>query len=249
MHPDNKTKTLDVVENELSKGTDVINFENRYRCKNGSYRWFMWTAKPVTNEGIMFAIARDITKLKHDDEELKKHRDHLKTLVAERTLELAKVNEELLIEIGERKQAEETLQEQKKALEQKNIALNEVLGQIEIEKKQTKDNVIANAETLLLPIIHKLRLTGESRKYVQLLRKNLQELTSSFGTKLTEKRAKLTSREIEICNMIKNGLTSKEIASLLNISLRTAEKHRINIRNKLGIVNKDINLASFLKTF
>ena len=152
-------------------------------------------------------------------------------------------------DITERKKVEETLREQKKALEQKNIALSEVLGQIEIEKKQIKDNVITNAETLLLPIIQKLRLTGESRKYVQLLRNNLKELTSSFGRKLTVKESKLTSREIEVCNMIKNGLTSKEMASLLNISLRTAEKHRINIRRKLGIIKKDINLASFLKTF
>ena len=137
---------------------------------------------------------------------------------------------------------------QKEALEQKNLALSEILGQIEIEKKQIKDDVIANAENLLLPIIQKLRLTGESRKYVQLLRKNLQELTSSFGRKLTEKGAKLTSREVEVCGMIKNGLTSKEIAGLLNISLRTVETHRINIRNKLGIVKKDLNLSSYLKT-
>ena len=152
------------------------------------------------------------------------------------------------LDITERKKAEEMLQEQKKALEQKNIALSEVLGQIELEKKQIKDNVIINAENLLLPIIQKLRLTGESRKYVQLLRKNLLELTSSFGTRLTEKGAKLTSREIEICNMVRNGLTSKEIANLLNISSLTIEKHRINIRRKLGIINKDINLTSFLKT-
>ena len=70
VHPDDKTKTLDVVENELSKGTEVINFENRYRCKDGSYRWFMWTAKPLTNEGIMFAIARDITERKKMEEAL-----------------------------------------------------------------------------------------------------------------------------------------------------------------------------------
>ncbi len=152
------------------------------------------------------------------------------------------------LDITERKKTEDILQEQKMALEQKNIALGEVLGQIEIEKKQIKENVIANAENLLLPIIQKLRLTGESRKYVQLLRKNLQELTSSFGTRLTERGAKLTSREVEICDMIKNGLTSKEIASLLNISLRTVDAHRIKIRKKLGLINKDINLASFLNT-
>jgi PAS domain S-box-containing protein len=155
----------------------------------------------------------------------------------------------ILQDITERKKTERLLQEQKKTLEQKNIALSEILGQIEIEKKQIKDNVIANAEKLLLPIIQKLRLKGESRKYVQLLRKNLQELTSSFGKKLTEKESKLTSREIEICNMIKNGITSKEIANLLNISLGTTEKHRNNIRKKLDIVNKDINLSSVLKTF
>ena len=152
------------------------------------------------------------------------------------------------LDITERKKAEEMLQEQKKALVQKNIALSEILGQIELEKKQIKDNVLANAENLLLPIIQKLRLTGESRKYVQLLRKNLQELTSSFGARLTEREAKLTSREVELCNMVKNGLTSKEIARLLNISLGTTERHRINIRRKLGITNKDINLTSFLKT-
>ena len=155
---------------------------------------------------------------------------------------------ELEKEIDKRKQAEKKLEEQKKALEQKNIALNEILGQIEIERKQINDKVIANAENLLLPIIQKLRLTGESRKYVQLLRENIQELTSSFGTKLTEKEAKLTSREMEICNMIKNGLSSKEIASLSNISRTTIERHRANIRKKFGIINKDVNLSSFLKT-
>ena len=152
------------------------------------------------------------------------------------------------VNITERKKAEKILQEQKKVLEQKNIALNEILGQIEIEKKQIKDNVITNAENLLLPVIQKLRLTGESRKYVQLLQKNLQELTSSFGTKLIERESRLTSREIEICDMIKNGLTNKEISRLLNISLATIERHRANIRKKLGIIKKDINLSSFLKT-
>ncbi len=150
--------------------------------------------------------------------------------------------------ITERRKAEEILQEQKKALEQKNIALSEVLGQIEIEKKQIKDNVIANAENLLLPTIQKLGLKGVSCKHAQLLRQNLQELTSSFGTRLADKKTRLTSREIEICNMIKNGLTSKEMAGLLNTALLTIEKHRSNIRNKLGIANKKISLSAILRT-
>ena len=146
------------------------------------------------------------------------------------------------------KKSELKLQEQKRSLEQKNMALKEILEQIEIEKKQIKDDVVVNAERILLPIVEKFKGKGISRKYVNLLKQNLQELTSSFGRKLTEKNAVLTPREIEICNMIKNGLTSKEISNLLNISLRTTERHRLNIRNKLGIVNNDVNLTSFLRT-
>jgi DNA-binding CsgD family transcriptional regulator len=56
----------------------------------------------------------------------------------------------------------------------------------------------------------------------------------------------LTPREIEICNMVKSDITSKEISKLLNISPQTIVKHRKNIRKKLGISNKNINLTSFL---
>lgn len=154
----------------------------------------------------------------------------------------------LLADTTTRMETEKTLQEQKIALEQKNIALSEILGQIELEKKQIQNNVIANAENLLLPIIQKLKLKGESRRYVHLLQKNLEALTSSFGVRLSDKKTRLSAREIEICNMIKHNLASKEIATLLNVSLRTVEKHRINIRTKLGIVNKELNLSSYLQT-
>jgi len=150
-------------------------------------------------------------------------------------------------DITERVKSKEELQKQKESLEQKNIALGEVLGQIEIEKRQMEDNIIANAENLLLPTIQKLGLAKESRQYAQMLQKNLEELTSSFGSRLTDKKNRLTSKEIEICNMIKNGLASKEIARLLNTSLLTVEKHRNNIRSKLGVVNNGSSLFSVLK--
>ncbi|MCQ9205879.1 MAG: PAS domain-containing protein [Omnitrophica bacterium] len=156
--------------------------------------------------------------------------------------------------ISERKSAEvalkvseSKLREQKISLEQKNIALSEILEQIGIEKRQIKEDVALNVEKVLLPLLERLRVKGVSRKYLTLLRKNLQELTSSFGRKITDKKAVLSPREIEICNMIKNGLSSKEISILLNVSLRTIEKHRFNIRKKLGIGKKSLNLTSFLQ--
>ena len=58
---------------------------------------------------------------------------------------------------------------------------------------------------------------------------------------------KLTPREIEISNMVKNGFTNKEIARVLCLSLLTVEKHRQYIRKKLGITKRTINLCSYLQ--
>jgi len=151
-------------------------------------------------------------------------------------------------DITKRKNAEQALQKQKLVLEQKNIALSEIIAQIEVEKRKIKDNIAANVNESLLPILDKLKLENTSGKYIDLLKTHLEELTSSFGRKIRGKRLNLTSREIEICNMIKGKLTSKEISNLLNISYQTVEKHRKNIRRKMGISGKDINLISFLQT-
>jgi PAS domain S-box-containing protein len=110
VHPDDRNPTIKVVEGMLSQGSDVINFENRYRCKDGSYKWLMWTSKTISEQGVAYAVARDITEKKLVEEELKRHRNQLKELVAERTIELTTTNKKLQFEIAERKQSEEKLQ-------------------------------------------------------------------------------------------------------------------------------------------
>jgi PAS domain S-box-containing protein len=160
------------------------------------------------------------------------------------------------IDITEQKMAEKALREskrelqkQKKALEQKNIALHELIEQIEKEKNMIRDNITINVSELALPILAKLKMNVSVRKYANLLETLLKEITSSFGSRIIEKNFMLTPREIEICNMIKNGLGNKEISGLLNISSLTVETHRRSIRHKVGISNKHINLATFLCKF
>jgi len=190
------------------------------------------------------------------EEELKKYREHLEELVEERTAEIKTANERLQRLIAERMNAERALleseaklQKQKSALEQKNIALGEVIAQIEVEKRRIKDDIETNVNIVVSPILEKLKKEKASAKYVTMLKYHLGKLTSSFGSKITKKSFKLTPREIEVCNLVKGGLTSKDISNLLNISYRTIEKHRKNIRHKLGISNKRINLTSFLREF
>ena len=141
------------------------------------------------------------------------------------------------------------LKEEKELLAKKNIAFQEAVKEIELEKNRLKDDVIINANHLILPIVKRIRLKDvSSRKYLELLEKSLDELTSSFGRKLTLANFNLTPKEIEVCNMIRSGLTTKEMSELLNLSSKTLDQHRKNIRRKLALSHKGTNLASYLQS-
>jgi len=64
VHPDDCPATLAVVD-QLDAGTTTISFENRYRCKDGSWKWLRWTASSLLDQQEIYAIARDVTRRKH----------------------------------------------------------------------------------------------------------------------------------------------------------------------------------------
>ncbi len=142
------------------------------------------------------------------------------------------------------------LREQKKELEGKNAALKEVLAQIETEKLEIKQQVAANATKFIVPIVQKMRQKAGPMERLQcdLLLGSVEELTSRFGINLGGGSTALSAREMEVCNMIKNGMSSKEVAQSLMISLRTVDTFRNRIRRKLGVANKDVNLFAHLQT-
>jgi PAS domain S-box-containing protein len=69
VHPDDEERTVQEVQ-RLMTGGEMIGFENRFRTKNGEYRWFLWTASASETRQLLFAVARDITDLKHAADEL-----------------------------------------------------------------------------------------------------------------------------------------------------------------------------------
>jgi PAS domain S-box-containing protein len=71
VHPEDRRRTLAEADN-LAKGQDTISFENRYRCKDGSYRWFLWSARSLVDEQLIFASARDMTQHRRAEETLVK---------------------------------------------------------------------------------------------------------------------------------------------------------------------------------
>jgi PAS domain S-box-containing protein len=247
------------VDKEVLRSGRTEYFEEKY--VKGRRELVVQTVKtPVRNEsgeitGIL-GIFWDITKRKQDEQKLKKYQQRLEEMVGERTAKLRGINERLRQEINERKVTEKALRDserklkgQKMVLERKNVALGEVIEQVEHEKRQVKNNVVLNVEKLLLPLLRKLRgkATRIENQYIDLLQSTCEELASSFGRKLSMENMKLSPREIEICNMIKGGLSGKEIAELLRLSFKTVERHRNDIRKRLKLVGRKVNLGTFLQ--
>lgn len=147
------------------------------------------------------------------------------------------------------KENELKLKKQNMLLQDKNIALREMTNQLMIEKKNLEEKMLTNVDNLLLPMIKRMQSkgTGIDTQYMLLLEDNLKSMTSSFGSEISRKMHHLTPREIEICNLIRSGLSSKEIAGFLNITARTVETYRNYIRKKLGLINRNVNLVTYLK--
>lgn len=151
-------------------------------------------------------------------------------------LELQEINKQLTVE--------------RKALQEANAALKTVLARIEEEKQEVYQSVQANVEKILMPILHALiaELPKGQRKYVEILRTQLEEITSPFIKQLSQDFQSLTPSEIEICKLIQNGMRTKEIAEIRGISLATVNRHREHIRRKLRITNSEVNLTTFLQS-
>ena len=74
VHPDDLVRTQGAVSALASQRT-VIYFENRYRCKDGTYRWLEWRSAPAGN--LIYAAARDITERLKEEVEAQQHREEL----------------------------------------------------------------------------------------------------------------------------------------------------------------------------
>jgi PAS domain S-box-containing protein len=134
-------------------------------------------------------------------------------------------------------------------LEEANIALKVLLRHREEDKKALKDTILANVQELVFPYVEKLKnghLSDNQMAYLSILEKNLSDIISPFIQKMTSRYSLFTPTEIRVASLIKSGKTSKEIAEFMNVSTGTIDTHRNNIRNKLDLNNKKINLRTYL---
>jgi PAS domain S-box-containing protein len=74
VHPDDRERTAREVVH-LGEGRSTVNFENRYRCRDGAWRVLSWVAAGAGDSGLIMAVARDVTQRKADEDELRRAKE------------------------------------------------------------------------------------------------------------------------------------------------------------------------------
>lgn len=257
--PDSIPETRAAIERMLS-GQKINLFETKRLTKEGDVLDVQLSSTLYLNDegqplGNIVTL-RDISEQKRIGEELETHRNRLEELVAERTAELERANIKLEQEVEERKRAEKALKKREKELqsqsdhlEEVNTALRVLLKQREEDKKELGKIVLQNVQELVNPYLYRFingRMGTEQKTLARIIETNINNIVSPFVDKLSSGMAKLTPVEIRVASLVKEGKTNKEIADILLVSKNTILFHRHNIRGKLGIKNKKINLRSHL---
>ncbi len=134
-------------------------------------------------------------------------------------------------------------------LEEINTALKVLLRKRDEDRLELEEKVLFNVRDLINPYIQKMkkgRLDEKQSVYLDIIESNMKEIVSPLSRKLSYEYLGFTASEKKVANFIKQGKPTKEIAKLMEISPRTVEGFRNNLRERLGIKGKKINLRTHL---
>jgi GAF domain-containing protein len=174
----------------------------------------------------------------------------LEQRIQARTSALRNAAAKLLRKHNELLEAKAKLEEMNWILKDTNTSLTVLAKNIDIDKKEARKKIFSTVNERIMPILTGLKNEEMLERYrteLDILVEQIQGLTK--GPKWqTPLSGILSVAETRVAVMIKNGLSSQTIAKELNISSDTVKTHRRNIRKKLNIQNKSINLAAYLKS-
>lgn len=152
---------------------------------------------------------------------------------------------------SEHTELQELLRQEKSQRRELYITLRNLMKAFENEKKGLEGGISHKIETVLLPAIEKVRTETDTdirNSYLYIMREQLIHLTKGFSRELEGRFLKLTRSELRICQLIQEGHSSKEIADLMHVSFETVQVHRRNIRKKLGLKGRKMNLYNMLSS-
>lgn len=147
------------------------------------------------------------------------------------------------------KEANDRLQSEREKLGEKNAALRAILSEIEQQRIEYEEKVCASLKQVFAPTLKKLQSSEGrlSNKELAKLEDAFESLVGQGVNTFKENYATLSPRETEVCELIAQGKSSKEISEELHVAPQTIHKHREIIRRKLKIQNLEINLPTYLR--
>lgn len=205
---------------------------------------FNYIIKPWEEDNLRITL-----KQAHESYVMAKENRQLVKELEKKNKDLKKLNKLLEEDIAARKETEEELESRTIELEEANIATKILLKQGAEAKKEMEDKVLSNIKDLVLPYVEELgeKLTDRRELiYINVIKANIDQITSSFSQSLSAKALGLTPREIQVADLVRQGRTNREIGELLKLSTRTVEFYRDNLRKKFGLKNMKVNLRSYL---
>lgn len=128
------------------------------------------------------------------------------------------------------------------------LLLREGAAQLAVLKDEISSK-LPQEVLLMVEALKTTRLNKTQKTYVELMESNARKLTEPFARRISNPIYKLSPKEAKVACFIKDGLTNKEIAKMLNLSKSTILTHRHHVRAKLGLKNKKQNLQSYLNSF
>jgi len=153
------------------------------------------------------------------------------------------------LDITERNQAQVQAELHAAELENTNTALRVLLKQVNENKTEMESKVLDNFSRLINPYLDLLEENlahTPQQEYIKVIQENIKKITSSFSLNLSSSYLGLSPREIQVADLVRQGRANKEAARILNISINAVEFHRNNLRKKLGLQNKKVNLRTYL---
>jgi len=174
----------------------------------------------------------------------------LEQRIQARTSALRNAAAKLLRKHNELLEAKAKLEEMNWILKDTNTSLTVLAKNIDIDKKEARKKIFSTVNERIMPILTGLKNEEMLERYrteLDILVEQIQGLTKGPRWQIPLSGI-LSVAETRVAVMIKNGLSSQTIAKELNISSDTVKTHRRNIRKKLNIQNKSINLAAYLKS-
>jgi PAS domain S-box-containing protein len=222
LSPEQFPRALELLERNIA-GNPTGPDEFDLQCRDGQLKTVEICTYPLYIEGdrCVLGVAHDVTGRKQAEAALNKARESLEVKVGERTQDL----------------------------EEANTALQVLLKSRDEDRGALEESMLQNLHDLVLPCIEKLKtgkLQQRQRGVLEILETNLRDIAAPMMRAVTMQHLRFTPAEISVANCIRHGKSTREIAELLQLSIKTVHFHRENIRKKCGIRNKKINLRTFL---